>query len=50
MADEGATNCIDILLAILLPPLGVFLKFGCQGYGRFGKGTISKDDGRNWNS
>ncbi|KAI3993296.1 hypothetical protein MKX01_010039 [Papaver californicum] len=22
--------CIDILLAIMLPPLGVFLKFGCQ--------------------
>ncbi|XP_038879764.1 hydrophobic protein LTI6B-like [Benincasa hispida] len=30
MADEATTNCIDILLAILLPPLGVFLKFGCQ--------------------
>ncbi|KAM7478559.1 hypothetical protein LguiA_026772 [Lonicera macranthoides] len=30
MADEGTANCIDILLAILLPPLGVFLKFGCQ--------------------
>ncbi|URD77150.1 hydrophobic protein [Musa troglodytarum] len=30
MADEGTANCVDILLAILLPPLGVFLKFGCQ--------------------
>ncbi|KAH6804240.1 Low temperature and salt responsive protein family [Perilla frutescens var. hirtella] len=28
MAD-GTANCIDILLAIILPPLGVFLKFGC---------------------
>ena len=30
MADEGAATCIDILIAILLPPLGVFLKYGCQ--------------------
>ncbi|CAJ1871121.1 unnamed protein product, partial [Sphenostylis stenocarpa] len=30
MADESTLNCIDILLAILLPPLGVFLKFGCK--------------------
>ncbi|XP_058076660.1 hydrophobic protein LTI6B [Magnolia sinica] len=30
MADEGTANCVDILLAILLPPLGVFLKFGCK--------------------
>ncbi|URD84441.1 hydrophobic protein [Musa troglodytarum] len=30
MADEGTANCIDILLAIILPPLGVFLKFGCE--------------------
>ncbi|XP_020267271.1 hydrophobic protein LTI6B [Asparagus officinalis] len=29
MADEGTANCIDIILAIILPPLGVFLKFGC---------------------
>ncbi|XP_057963168.1 hydrophobic protein LTI6B-like [Malania oleifera] len=29
MAD-GTANCIDILVAILLPPLGVFLKFGCE--------------------
>ena len=25
MADEGMANCIDIILAIILPPLGVFL-------------------------
>ncbi|XP_058083555.1 hydrophobic protein LTI6B-like [Magnolia sinica] len=30
MASEGTLNCIDILLAIILPPLGVFLKFGCK--------------------
>ncbi|KAK6947641.1 Proteolipid membrane potential modulator [Dillenia turbinata] len=24
------TTCIDLLLAIILPPLGVFLKFGCK--------------------
>lgn len=30
MADEGTANCIDIILAIILPPLGVFLKFGCK--------------------
>jgi uncharacterized membrane protein YqaE (UPF0057 family) len=29
MADEGTANCIDIIIAIILPPLGVFLKFGC---------------------
>ncbi|CAO2836849.1 unnamed protein product [Amaranthus hypochondriacus] len=29
MLDKTAT-CIDILLAILLPPLGVFLKYGCK--------------------
>ncbi|TVU17925.1 hypothetical protein EJB05_33987, partial [Eragrostis curvula] len=28
-AMAGAANCIDILIAIILPPLGVFLKFGC---------------------
>jgi uncharacterized membrane protein YqaE (UPF0057 family) len=26
----GTANCIDILIAIILPPLGVFLKFGCK--------------------
>nr|GMD12031.1 hydrophobic protein RCI2B [Ipomoea batatas] len=30
MADGSTATCIDILLAIILPPLGVFLKFGCQ--------------------
>uniref|UniRef100_A0A453AZE6 Uncharacterized protein n=1 Tax=Aegilops tauschii subsp. strangulata TaxID=200361 RepID=A0A453AZE6_AEGTS len=29
MADEGTANCIDIILAIILPPLGVFFKFAC---------------------
>ncbi|OEL19963.1 hypothetical protein BAE44_0019018 [Dichanthelium oligosanthes] len=28
--SEGTTNCIDILIAIILPPLGVFLKFVCK--------------------
>nr|AEJ20974.1 cold-inducible protein [Caragana jubata] len=26
----GTATCIDIILAIILPPLGVFLKFGCN--------------------
>ncbi|PRQ42528.1 putative proteolipid membrane potential modulator [Rosa chinensis] len=30
MPSEGTANFIDILIAILLPPLGVFLKFGCK--------------------
>ncbi|XP_015874794.1 hydrophobic protein RCI2B [Ziziphus jujuba] len=30
MPREGTAKCIDILLAIILPPLGVFLKFGCK--------------------
>ncbi|OIW13076.1 hypothetical protein TanjilG_17636 [Lupinus angustifolius] len=30
MASEGTATCIDILLAIILPPLGVFLKYGCK--------------------
>jgi uncharacterized membrane protein YqaE (UPF0057 family) len=25
----GTADCVDILVAIILPPLGVFLKFGC---------------------
>ncbi|KAF9681442.1 hypothetical protein SADUNF_Sadunf05G0001900 [Salix dunnii] len=33
MSDEGTATCIDILLAIILPPLGVFLKFGCGSFG-----------------
>ncbi|CAM8928527.1 unnamed protein product [Rhodiola kirilowii] len=28
--SEGTTNCCGIILAILLPPLGVLLKFGCH--------------------
>jgi uncharacterized membrane protein YqaE (UPF0057 family) len=27
---RGTANCVDIILAIILPPLGVFLKFGCN--------------------
>ncbi|ESW35279.1 hypothetical protein PHAVU_001G221700 [Phaseolus vulgaris] len=30
MADGSTATCIDILLAIILPPLGVFLKHGCK--------------------
>nr|XP_007145051.1 hypothetical protein PHAVU_007G205900g [Phaseolus vulgaris]ESW17045.1 hypothetical protein PHAVU_007G205900g [Phaseolus vulgaris] len=30
MAGDGSATCIDILLAIILPPLGVFLKYGCK--------------------
>ncbi|KAJ7977797.1 Hydrophobic protein like [Quillaja saponaria] len=26
----GTADCLDIVLAIILPPLGVFLKFGCE--------------------
>ncbi|WOH09600.1 hypothetical protein DCAR_0729058 [Daucus carota subsp. sativus] len=26
----GAATVVEIILAILLPPLGVFLRFGCQ--------------------
>ncbi|KAF8697167.1 hypothetical protein HU200_036165 [Digitaria exilis] len=29
MSDNTAT-CIDIILAIILPPLGVFFKCGCS--------------------
>ncbi|GJN32123.1 hypothetical protein PR202_gb20600 [Eleusine coracana subsp. coracana] len=28
--SESTATCIDILIAIILPPLGVFLKFGCK--------------------
>ncbi|KAK9725317.1 hypothetical protein RND81_05G136300 [Saponaria officinalis] len=28
--SESTANCVDIVLAIFLPPLGVLLKFGCQ--------------------
>lgn len=27
---EGQVTCIEILVAIILPPLGVFLRFGCE--------------------
>jgi uncharacterized membrane protein YqaE (UPF0057 family) len=27
--SDGTATCIDIVLAIILPPLGVFFKFGC---------------------
>ncbi|KAJ7977798.1 Hydrophobic protein like [Quillaja saponaria] len=27
---RGTANFLDIVLAIILPPLGVFLKFGCE--------------------
>nr|AHL20265.1 stress-induced protein [Olea europaea] len=30
MADDGTATCIDIIVAILLPPLGVFLRYGCK--------------------
>ncbi|KAF5792075.1 putative proteolipid membrane potential modulator [Helianthus annuus] len=30
MPSEGTLNCIDIILAIILPPLDVFFKFGCH--------------------
>ncbi|XP_062004868.1 hydrophobic protein RCI2A [Rosa rugosa] len=25
----STATCVDIIIAILLPPLGVFLRFGC---------------------
>ncbi|KAK3030394.1 hypothetical protein RJ639_038922 [Escallonia herrerae] len=28
--EPGTATCLDIILAIILPPLGVFLKFGCK--------------------
>jgi uncharacterized membrane protein YqaE (UPF0057 family) len=34
MSDSTAT-CIDIILAIILPPLGVFFKCGCSVSARF---------------
>ncbi|KAL3715016.1 hypothetical protein ACJRO7_006852 [Eucalyptus globulus] len=30
MPDERTMTFIDIILAIILPPLGVFLKFGLE--------------------
>jgi uncharacterized membrane protein YqaE (UPF0057 family) len=33
MADrDNAAAFIDLILAILLPPLRIFLKYGCQVY------------------
>ncbi|KAG8363813.1 hypothetical protein BUALT_Bualt19G0061300 [Buddleja alternifolia] len=31
----GTATFVDIIVAILLPPLGVFLKFGCQNLNVF---------------
>ncbi|KAJ0015077.1 hypothetical protein Pint_21862 [Pistacia integerrima] len=28
--SRGTATFIDIIVAIILPPLGVFLKFGCE--------------------
>jgi len=30
MADQQTLTCVEILLAIILPPLGVFLKYECK--------------------
>ncbi|CAM6009871.1 unnamed protein product [Sphagnum balticum] len=30
VGTRGPYTFLDVLLAILLPPLGVFLKYGCQ--------------------
>jgi uncharacterized membrane protein YqaE (UPF0057 family) len=30
VGSRGAYTFVDIILAIILPPLGVFLKYGCQ--------------------
>ncbi|KAL8166310.1 hypothetical protein V2J09_007809 [Rumex salicifolius] len=30
MADQQTLTCVEILLAIILPPLGVFLKYECR--------------------
>ncbi|KAK4784806.1 hypothetical protein SAY86_019174 [Trapa natans] len=30
MSRDSTATCIDLLLAIILPPLGVFFKFECQ--------------------
>ncbi|TVU37602.1 hypothetical protein EJB05_10927 [Eragrostis curvula] len=38
MSDNTAT-CIDIILAIILPPLGVFFKFGCGTCCRLSSGS-----------
>jgi hypothetical protein len=33
--SDGTATCIDIILAIILPPLGVFFKFGCGVRGSY---------------
>jgi len=49
MASEGTAKCIDILLAIILPPLGVFLKYGCQVFINFASfSSWHKDFSRNF--
>ncbi|KAE9598179.1 putative proteolipid membrane potential modulator [Lupinus albus] len=30
MVQESTATCVDILIAIILPPLGVFLKYACK--------------------
>ncbi|KAK9292608.1 hypothetical protein L1049_020583 [Liquidambar formosana] len=30
MPIKHTATCMDIILAIILPPLGVFLRFGCK--------------------
>ncbi|EFJ05789.1 hypothetical protein SELMODRAFT_136629 [Selaginella moellendorffii] len=30
MDDSTTATCLEILLAILLPPVGVFFKYGCE--------------------
>ncbi|XP_058067697.1 hydrophobic protein OSR8-like [Magnolia sinica] len=29
MCSEGSAICLEILIALLLPPLGVFFRYGC---------------------
>ncbi|GMN23125.1 hypothetical protein TIFTF001_000011 [Ficus carica] len=55
MPSEGTATCIDILLAIILPPLGVFLKFGCKMFQDFESAQMLGDSeisniarDRNW--
>ncbi|TQE06456.1 hypothetical protein C1H46_007955 [Malus baccata] len=36
----GAATCIDIILAIILPPLGVFLRFGFGILDLFGADSV----------
>ncbi|KAL4341891.1 hypothetical protein GQ457_08G004550 [Hibiscus cannabinus] len=50
MASDSTGTCIDILLAILLPPLGVFLKYGCQISMGFYTGINVIEFGSRWSS